>query len=166
MSAESLARPWYRERWPWLLMAGPAIVVVAGIATALIAVATDDGLVAQDYYKRGLAINKVIAREERAQALGLAASVQFNASRDRVRVLITRGAPPAEPPRLTLVHATRAGLDRSVALASLGGGIYEGALSIPAEGVWRIQLEDARSSWRLSAHWRGTSDAVELVPAI
>jgi hypothetical protein len=37
--------PWYRHRWPWLLMLGPAIVVVAGIATAAIAVATADTLV-------------------------------------------------------------------------------------------------------------------------
>lgn len=166
MSAEPVGRPWYRERWPWILMAGPAIVVVAGIATALIALATDDGVVAEDYYRRGLAINQAIAREERAQSLGLAASVQFNAGRDRVRVLVTRGTPPAEPPRLALVHATRAGLDQAVELHALGPGIYEGALSIPAQGVWRIRLEDARSSWRLSAHWRGTSDSVELAPAL
>ena len=39
------ALPWYRHRWPWILMAGPAIVVVAGIATAVIAVATADTIV-------------------------------------------------------------------------------------------------------------------------
>ena len=36
------APPWYREPWPWLLMAGPAAVVVAGLITAWIAVKTDD----------------------------------------------------------------------------------------------------------------------------
>ena len=25
--------PWYREPWPWILISGPAIVVVAGMAT-------------------------------------------------------------------------------------------------------------------------------------
>ena len=38
--------PWYRHRWPWLLMSGPAIVVVAGIATTVIAVRTNDPMVA------------------------------------------------------------------------------------------------------------------------
>jgi hypothetical protein len=38
--------PWYRHRWPWLLMSGPAIVVVAGIATMVIAVRTADPMVA------------------------------------------------------------------------------------------------------------------------
>jgi uncharacterized protein len=39
---------WYREPWPWLLMAGPAIVVVAGLYTAYLAVTTNDALVAGD----------------------------------------------------------------------------------------------------------------------
>ena len=69
------AGPWYRDRWPWLLILGPAIVVVAGIATLVIAVRSDDGLVADDYYKRGLAINQVLERVERAASLGLSANV-------------------------------------------------------------------------------------------
>ena len=28
--------PWYRQRWPWLLMLGPMVVVVAGISTAVL----------------------------------------------------------------------------------------------------------------------------------
>ena len=27
--------PWYKQRWPWILMSGPAIVVVAGLINAL-----------------------------------------------------------------------------------------------------------------------------------
>jgi len=40
-------QPWYRHPWPWILMAGPAIVVVAGLVTAFLAVTTFDGLVAE-----------------------------------------------------------------------------------------------------------------------
>ena len=33
MSAENmLAKPWHREPWPWILMAGPAVGIVAGRA--------------------------------------------------------------------------------------------------------------------------------------
>ena len=42
-------KPWYRYRWPWLLMIGPAIVVVAGAVTTALAIRTTDGLVADDY---------------------------------------------------------------------------------------------------------------------
>ncbi|MEQ1516273.1 MAG: FixH family protein, partial [Usitatibacteraceae bacterium] len=41
----ALPEPWYRQRWPWLLMAGPAIVVVAGFVTLALAIQSSDGLV-------------------------------------------------------------------------------------------------------------------------
>ena len=53
--------PWYRHAAPWLLMAGPAIVVVASFVTLWLAVASDDGLVSADYYQRGLNINRTLA---------------------------------------------------------------------------------------------------------
>ena len=37
--------PWYREPWPWILMAGPAIVVVAGAFTMTLAFTTADEIV-------------------------------------------------------------------------------------------------------------------------
>ena len=39
------AAPWYRHRWPWILMAGPAAVVAAGIVTTVLAVTTADPVV-------------------------------------------------------------------------------------------------------------------------
>ena len=33
----SAAKPWYREPWPWIMMAGPAAVVVAGAVTMWLA---------------------------------------------------------------------------------------------------------------------------------
>lgn len=38
-------RPWYREPWPWIVAAGPAIVVVAGLATFWIAAHNADVVV-------------------------------------------------------------------------------------------------------------------------
>jgi hypothetical protein len=40
--------PWYHHPWPWFLMLGPAIVVVAALATAVIAVKTADVIVSDD----------------------------------------------------------------------------------------------------------------------
>src|SRR2546429_2682579 len=50
---DAVAPPWYRQRWPWLLVAGPSLVVVASLASAWIAVKSDDGVVAEDYYRQG-----------------------------------------------------------------------------------------------------------------
>ena len=39
-------RPWYREPWPWILMAAPAAAIVGCAVTIWLAMATADGLVA------------------------------------------------------------------------------------------------------------------------
>ena len=80
------ARPWYREPWPWILMSGPAAVLVAGAITAWIAFASADGLVAEDYYKQGLAINKLLEREEAARRLGVSAEITLRPGKIRVEL--------------------------------------------------------------------------------
>jgi len=60
-------KPWYRYGHVWLVIAGPAVVVVAAIGTAVIAVRGADPVVEADYYRRGLEINKALAAAERAK---------------------------------------------------------------------------------------------------
>ena len=142
--------PWYRQRWPWLLMAGPAIVVVAGFVTLWLAIASNDGLVADDYYKRGLGINRMLERSDRAAALGLVAVVDLDAS-GAAQVALTStvvglDAAPAQV-RLTLLHPTRAGADRRVDLPRGPDGVYRGAAGVLPPGRWRVGVE--ASDWRL-----------------
>jgi hypothetical protein len=62
-NATPLPRPWWRYSYVWLLISGPAAVIVAGFVTAWIAVNGADPVVAHDYYKRGLEINKTLAEK-------------------------------------------------------------------------------------------------------
>jgi uncharacterized protein len=140
-----LNAPWYRQRWPWLLMSGPAAVLVAGAVTTWIAFASADGLVAEDYYRQGLAINKVIAREERAAQLGL--SLDFELQQDRIVVRLRGTAPEAL--FVHLAHATRAGYDARLRLAPIEPGRYEAELPELPAGRWRIVVEDPRATWRI-----------------
>ena len=149
LPAHTTSGPWYRDRWPWILMSGPAIVIVAGVITTWIAFATADGLVADDYYKQGLAINRTIAREQRAAALGLKASAVYMAETGRVRVLL-EGSAPAQI-TLRIAHPTRAGLDQVVVLKALQPGVYEGELMPGEGGRWLAVLETP--DWRLAGDW-------------
>ena len=56
--ADAGAPPAGRGPWPWLLAAGPALVVVASLASAWLAVSKVDPVVSEDYYKLGLTINR------------------------------------------------------------------------------------------------------------
>ncbi len=156
-------KPWYREPWPWLLMAGPAIVIVAGIVTTGIAVMNEDGLVADDYYKQGLAINQVIRRETAAAQLDMRARVLFG--ENRVRVFLTGPRLPRELV-LRLVHRTRAGLDRETRLISRTYGWYEGELPATASGRWNLFLEDGDRNWRLTGDWNAAIQESIQLPAI
>ena len=140
------AKPWYHDPWPWLLMAGPACVIVAGAVTVWLAIASSDGLVADDYYKRGLAINRELLRDRAASDLGISADIVASGGVLRVRL---RGR--AEPDALfaQFVHATRAGRDQRVRLPRVAPGVYESALPELAAGRWRLVLEDPRGEWRI-----------------
>jgi hypothetical protein len=141
----SAPQAWYREPWPWILMSGPVTVIIAGVATTWIAFASADGLVADDYYKKGLGINKRLAREESAARLGLQADVTRSAGEVAVRL---QGAAP-EAVFLHLAHATRAGHDVRLRLARGADGRYAAPLAPLAPGHWRVVLEDPRGEWRL-----------------
>jgi hypothetical protein len=159
MNPVAHAKPWYRDRWPWILMAGPAFVVCGGAYAMWLAKSTEDGLVADDYYKRGMAINRTLQRFEKAAALKLGADVTVSAD-GKVRVDLS-GADGAAPPslRVRLVHPTRAGFDQSAELMRDVDGIYVGRMSPPASARWLVIVET--DAWRLPAI--ETKDGVERV---
>ena len=144
------ARPWHREPWPWLLMSGPAIVVVAGFVTLYLAVSGQDGLVVDDYYKQGKTINQSLHRDEVARRMGLTASASLDQVNDRMVVVLARRDGQVLPATLTisLVHATRSGMDKSVVLTAGNGG-YAGILPPLGAGKWNVLIEDAQKQWRL-----------------
>ncbi len=159
------AQPWYKERWPWILMAGPAIVIVAGIITLWLAVVSNDGLVSDDYYKEGLAVNQQIKRDQGAVKLGLSANLMR--SGEKLRLLLateTEGAVvlPQEV-AVKFTHPTRAGEDQLVVMKSLGGGMYAGDLKAGIGGRWIVSLEDTKGEWRLQSEWIADSgEALQL----
>ncbi len=163
----TLSEPWYRHRWPWFLMIGPAAAVLAGIATIWLAVVSDDGLVAEDYYKQGMAINRTLSREKAAQDQGLQARVSMLAESGRVQVALHSmrqdGLPAAL--RLRVVHPTRAGGDQNILLNRDAQGGYTGLAQFSLTGRRTLILEDAAQTWRLV----GATDAahaqhIELRP--
>ena len=158
--------PWYRHRWPWLLMLGPFIVVVPAAVTDYLAVISNDGLVDGDYYKQGLAINQITARDQVASRLGLQAELMLGA--DSIRVLVSSKEAAAPPDHLVLhfTHPTRSGVDQSIALSVEPGhgGLYSGKLQALPIGRWHVVLEDGGKEWRLTGGWKlGEAASVKLL---
>lgn len=60
----SPSAPWWTYGHVWLIIAGPALVVVAALFTAWLAIRTPDPVVEEDYYRRGLEINRMLAKDK------------------------------------------------------------------------------------------------------
>ena len=107
-----------------------------------------DGLVADDYYKRGKEINRVLVRDQLAKEHAIAATLAVD---DRTVVLDLRHDGRLSFPatlELKFLHRTRAGRDRAVLLTAGPDGRYHGQIEQSATGRWFIQLET--SQWRVS----------------
>jgi len=152
-----LAKPWHREPWPWILMAGPAIVIVAGFTTLWLAISSDDGLVADDYYKRGLAINQTLSRGQAARDLGLSAEVGVSDATGQVTVRMRGAENLPDTLNLRLVHPTRAIADQKLVLHKTNGANYSALLSGPVGGRRVVLIEDAARHWRLAGEANGVS---------
>ncbi len=157
--------PWYKQGWPWFLLALPATAVVAGFITLWIAVESWDGLVVDDYYKEGKAIHMTLARSQRAHELGLAAGVGIRA--EGIRVALTTGEGVRPPPTVvvTLSHPTRAGHDQ-VLLLKGSNGVFTGPIEPVSAGRWLIQIEDESRTWRMNGTaYLPAETEIRIVPA-
>jgi len=146
-------QPWYRHPWVWLLIALPLSAVIGGIITIYLAVTTSDGLVVDDYYRHGKAINRVLARDRAAAEHGIEARITLDAVNNRVAVqLASRDADLPDTLALAFLHPTTQGHDQQLRLARTGDDHYSGHLDDLQRGDWHLQLE--ADDWRLSGRIR------------
>lgn len=160
------SRPWYREPWPWLLAIMPVATVIAGAVTLGLAIDSYDGLIAQDYYKQGLAINRELKRSESALLLGLSAEMHVDGERGEVLVRLSDSDLRPRELLLQLAHPTRAGQDRVVRMKAVGPGRYAGSVRLPDQARWNVVLEDAERRWRLAGAWNTSAQGARLAPAL
>jgi hypothetical protein len=157
--------PWYRHRWPWFLISGPLIVAIAGFITLGLAAHNADGLVADDYYKRGKEINADLTRDREAARLGLTAQVALMPD-GAVRVRMATAAPLPHV-NVTFAHATQSGRDLSVKLPLVAPGEYGARVTTLSPGKWHVILTGPDGKWRLmgTAQSDNAAIAVQLAPS-
>jgi uncharacterized protein len=151
-------RKWHHEPMVWLIIALPLISVVLGISLYVIADRTYDGLVLDDYYKKGKEINLTLARDQAAAHAGLRGMLQLNSATQQVQVTLAAKNPASLPAQMTLrwLHATRAGFDRTQVLEREARGGYRTDFPELAPGHWYVQLE--AQDWRLMGSLRVPQD--------
>lgn len=149
------AKPWYAHRWPWLLLLGPAVVILAGIHTAWIAFSAQDALVVDDYYKQGKAINLDLRRDRVAAGLKLQLGMHYDASEGRLNGTIA-GVDSSQTERIfiKLIHSTQPAKDIRLAAYVDQKGNFSAALPMLEIANWKVLVENERRDWRLNGTWR------------
>jgi uncharacterized protein len=149
------AAPWYTHRWPWLLMLGPAVVAVAGIATSYVAFTSQDALVVGDYYKQGKAINQDLRRDRAAAALGLSIDLRYDAAEGLLHGHVGSGKPLAdETLSVRLQHATQPNRDMVLMARPDTAGNFSVALPMLERSRWQVLVEGKQRDWRLEGVWQ------------
>lgn len=68
-TTEPPALAWWRYPMLWMVIAGPAVVVVASFVTLWFALSRPEVLVSEDYYREGMEINKTLNDKKLMPAL-------------------------------------------------------------------------------------------------
>ena len=167
---QTQSKVWYKEPWPWLLMAGPTFVVIAATSMFFVAKNANSDMVSDDYYNEGKYIDMQIDRDVEAQKRNIQAQVMVSPTRDAVKVLLSGKFDPKEPVNIIFMHPAKQSLDRTVRLKqeAPAGDKVEYDVSFPPLPVakhWYIRVEDTSGKWRVEDKWVvAKGDTITLLP--
>lgn len=164
MNRASDTKPWYRHRWPWLLMLGPAVVVVAACYTGWLAYSQQDALVVDDYYKQGKAINQDLRRDRVAADMQLKMNLHYDAAAGVLSGTIHNLARAADGKlTISLVHSTLPSKDLHLEVQPDAQGNFSVALPMLDVARWQVLVEGEKRDWRLNGEWAWPHDrAIEI----
>ena len=158
-----IRRPWHREPLVWLVIAIPALTVVAGLTTVFTAFRKADVEVSDDVRREGLAIHQDPTRDNAASALGVTA--KFTLAGGHLHVELAPGRAPSPSTLLVVLsHATRAEYDQLVPLTAAADGSFDTMLPTLRAGHWYIEVTPTDRSWRLTGEFTGGTAELALTP--
>jgi len=165
MNETPLVEPWYKQFWPWFLIALPLTAVIGSMITMKIAFTDADGLVKDDYYKQGLAMNQDKARKRYAENLGLEARGKINVDTGTVTIVLNDAAiGHYDRLNVTMIHPTRSHNDMSIPVQKTGNNSYEGEMNLdPKPGHWWFRLSPEINNWYIEGRVRLPDEQLVLL---
>jgi hypothetical protein len=153
---------WYHHFWPWFIILLLVYVAITGGITMWLAFTNDDSLVNDNYYREGLAINRVIAQDQYAEKLSLSAQLSIKQQNGHVSLTLHPSNIDDDKLQLRFIHKIQAKKDFSIVLQAVGESRYEGLLETPLRNRWYLRLEplgNAAPGAEKTALWRLNGEA-------
>jgi hypothetical protein len=141
---------WYQQPMVWLVIAIPLSAVIVGAILLTLSITTFDGLVEDDYYKKGKEINQLLVRDEFALNNGISAQVSIDDQTGIIVVELSNAGGYIFPKQmgLSLLHPTQSKQDVKLLLSQGPDGRYYAELLNPLrDGRWYFKVSEP--NWRL-----------------
>lgn len=151
--------PWYRQPWFWFLAIFPLAAIAWCLTMIVVATSTAGSMVTDDYSKQGRGINMEIARDQKADDLGLGAEFHFGERQVTLDLSDTEGTASYPYLILNLYHPTLEEQDRKVQLTPIAEGKYQATVNQDMAGRWYFDLRGPDNDWRLKGEARLPSGA-------
>lgn len=139
---------WYKQFWPWFLIAIPLSSMIVGSFVIRFATDGTNSLVVDDYYKEGKAINSRLDKIELAKELGI--TTLLTVEPGNIALEFVSGAPSTgEALKLDFFHVTIEDKDFEVLLTRDANGIYRSNSDNAIDGKWRLRLMPMNEQWKV-----------------
>lgn len=141
-------QPWYRVPVVWMVIGIPATSIVVTLSIVWISIVSFDGLIVDDYYRKGLEVNRDLMRDKYAHSINLDGLVTVQ--QNNLNLVLAADSHETFPEKLQLgfYHPTVSKRDVISTLTQSTPGHYRGLL--PNElrfGKWIVAA--ATGDWRL-----------------
>ncbi|MDX3774549.1 FixH family protein [Chromatiaceae bacterium AAb-1] len=142
-------KPWYKQLWPWILIAIPVATFVKAIHTVIVMNKHQPELITDDYYKEGKAINMQLEKYREAALRNMEAYVLVAGNRAIVR--FKENAVLDDTIHLDFYHPTIGANDFALDAERSGALLYVATLPLTPTGKWRLVVSDHTKEWKLRA---------------
>ncbi|MDD3019389.1 MAG: FixH family protein [Alphaproteobacteria bacterium] len=116
-------------------------VVVVNIVFITLALKSNSGVVAQDYYQRGINYNQTLDQAEYQKKLGWTSQVDVNGDMMVYTVLDQQSQPVrGRKVAVKMARPVMDGHDFSILLAEQPDGTYQGKFQAPLKGAWDAHI--------------------------
>lgn len=160
-AADTDTQPWYRYRWPWILISIPAASMVLGVILVTTAINNPAILVVDNYYAEGRGINQSMALDDAADELQLSADLSVQNGTFALQLSRAGAADTREDAlRLFVYHVTDNLRDHEfLLLPSIDqAGLFELVDSaeqalmadiLASDTSWYLEIRGSNNDWRL-----------------
>jgi nitrogen fixation protein FixH len=128
-----------------------AVVISANMTMYYLAYKSFDGLVENNYYKRGLNYQSELDQETNQHKLGWHIDLKNSQDKYIVSAKDNKGNTIKNAQvKLTFFRPTQAGFDQTINLKEISPGIYDKSIKLPLPGIWDIyiEVEKEKDKWK------------------